>query len=66
METAEIRKKTKEELEKELKELKEKQGDILFKLAANKLKNVREIRNIKKNIARIMTILKEKNKIIKI
>jgi len=58
MKTTEIRKKSKLELEKDLAGLRENLGQLFFKLAANKLKNVREIRNIKKEIARILTILK--------
>jgi len=60
MKTSELRKKSKNELEKNLLELREDLSNLLFKLAANKLKNVREIRNIKKDIARILTILKTK------
>ena len=60
MKVNEIRKKSKKELENELKNLKEKLSGLSFKLAINKLKNVREIRNIKKDIARILTILCQK------
>jgi len=60
MKAAELRKRTKEELEKYLKESRENLGKIIFKLAANKQKNVREIRNIKRDIARTLTILKSK------
>jgi large subunit ribosomal protein L29 len=49
--------------EKELKELLEQKRDKLrqlrFDLVANKIKNHREIRQIKKDIARILTILKQ-------
>ena len=61
MKAIELQKKSKEELEKNLKELRENLGKIIFKLSANKLKNVREIRNMKKDIARILTVLKTKN-----
>ncbi len=63
MKISELRKKNKKELEKDLEGLREKLGDFRFKLAANKLKNVREIRNTKKDIARIMTILNQNSKI---
>ena len=60
MKASDIRKKSKEELENNLKELRGNLSNLLFKLAANKLKNVREIRNIKKDIARILTVMKNK------
>jgi len=59
MKTAELRKKSKDELGKNLQELRDNLGKLLFKVAANKLKNVKEIRNKKKDIARILTIIKE-------
>jgi len=62
METKEIRQKSKEELEKILKELREKQRSLKFDLVAGKVKNVREIRQIKKDIARISSVVKEKSK----
>ncbi len=60
MKSAEIRQKTKEELLKNVKDYREKLRDLRFDLASGKVKNVRDIRNIKKDIARILTILKEK------
>ncbi len=59
MKTAELRKKNKDELGKNLQELRDNLGKLLFKVAANKLKNVKEIRNKKKDIARVLTIIKE-------
>lgn len=61
MKPTDLRKKTKEDLEKILKENKKKLSKSSFDLSLNKLKNVREIGKIKKEIARILTILKEKN-----
>lgn len=58
MKTVELRKKTKAELEKLLIDRREKLCQLRFDLAAGKLKNVREIRQIKKDIARILTLLK--------
>ncbi len=60
METKEIRQKPKGELQGDLKDLREKQRSLRFDLVAGKVKNVREIRKIKKDIARILTIAKEK------
>ena len=57
MEATELRKKNKSELQKMLQELKEKQRLLKFNLTLGKVKNVREIRQIKKDIAKILTIL---------
>lgn len=59
MKAAEIRKKSKLELDKLLKESRKKMRILYFNLAAGTVKNVREIRKIKKDIARILTILKQ-------
>jgi len=56
MKTTELRQKSKSELEKLLQENREKLRQLRFDLAAGKVKNVREIREIKKDIARILTI----------
>lgn len=60
MKASELRQKTKEELEKLLLDFKDKLRQLRFDLVSGKVKNVREIRQIKKDIARILTILKEK------
>ncbi len=52
-----MRKKPKEELKKILKDNREKTRQLRFDLAAGKVKNVREIRRIKKEISQILTIL---------
>lgn len=63
MKIGELKQKSKKELEELLKELREKQRSLRFDLAAGKVKNVREIRAIKKDIARILTLLNlQKNK----
>jgi large subunit ribosomal protein L29 len=59
MKSAEIKKKSKEDLKKMVKEMREKLRALRFDLAAGKVKNVREIRLIKKDIAKILTILRE-------
>lgn len=56
----ELRQKTKEELQKLIKDWREKGRQLRFDLKAGKLKNVREVREVKKDIARIMTLLKSK------
>lgn len=63
MKIGELKQKSKKELEELLKELREKHRSLRFDLAAGKVKNVREIRAIKKDIARILTLLNlQKNK----
>ncbi len=55
-----LRKKTKEDLEKLLKEDLKKLQDLRFDLAFNRLKDVSMIKKVKREIARIKTLLKEK------
>jgi len=57
MKIAEIKRKPGQELQKNLMELREKLRQLRFDLAAGKVKNIREIRMIKKDIARILTVL---------
>ena len=59
MKTADLRKKDKKELEKTVQVLTKKLSDLRFKFSSNKLKNTKEIANSKKEIARILTIIKE-------
>ena len=59
MKAAELRKKDKKELQKSVLELRKKLSDLRFKFSSGKLKNVKEINNSKKEVARILTILKE-------
>jgi len=60
MKASELRRKSKEELNKTLQDLYKNLGQLRFKLSSNKVKNVREISQIKKDIARIFTIMKYK------
>jgi len=60
MKAKELREKTKAQLEKILKEKREKLFKLKLDLAERKLKNFREIRKTKRDIARILTILREK------
>ena len=50
-----------EELNAKLKELKEELFTLRFQHAINQLDNPQRIVEVKKNIARVMTILSEKN-----
>jgi len=61
MKTSEIRNMTVAELEKELAELKEELFNLRFQHAINRLDNPHKIADVKKDIARVMTILHEKN-----
>jgi len=55
MKASELRQKSKSELQKLLQDNREKLRQLRFDLAAGKVKNVREIRRIKKEIARIFS-----------
>jgi large subunit ribosomal protein L29 len=58
MKAEELRKKSKSDLEKILKEKKERLRNLRFGLVSGKIKNTREIRETKKDIARILTLLR--------
>jgi ribosomal protein L29 len=58
MKITELRQKSKEELQNILEKEREKLRQLRFDLAAGKVKNVKEIHNLKKEIARILTLLK--------
>ena len=60
MKIAELRKKSKVELQGMSSAFREKLRKLRFDLASGKVKNIREIRGLKKDIAKIFTILKEK------
>ena len=59
MKIKDIRQKSKKDLQRLLEENQEKLRQLRFDLSAGKVKNVREIRSIKKDIARILTIIKK-------
>ena len=65
MKVKELRKKERKELEKMTQDLRKKMSDLRFKFSSGKLKNVKEITNSKKEIARILTILLIRKKDIK-
>ena len=56
-----LREMSAEELNAKLKELKEELFTLRFQHAINQLDNPQKIIEVKKNIARVMTILSEKN-----
>ena len=59
--TEDLRKMSAEELNAKLKELKEELFNLRFQHAINQLDNPQRIVDVKKNIARVMTVLSEKN-----
>ena len=60
MKAQKLRKKSKTDLEKLLQEGREHLRVLRFDLTSGKIKNVREIGATQRDIARILTILKEK------
>jgi len=60
MRITEMRELTDEELNEELNNLKEKLFQLRFQLELGQLKNTSSIKQVKKDIARIKTILKER------
>ena len=61
MKAKEIRSMTPEELGEKLKELKGELFNLRFQHAINQLDNPLRIATVKKDIARVMTIINEKN-----
>jgi len=60
MKAQELKEKTEKELELLLEEKKKKIEEDRFKVAAGGIKNVRDIRENRRDIARILTILRKK------
>ena len=61
MNAKEIRQMTVEELNAKLKELKSELFNLRFQHAINQLDNPHKIADVKRDIARVMTVLQEKN-----
>lgn len=62
MQAKELREKNNEELKKILDEKREKARRFRFDIASKQVKNNRELRNEKRDIAKILTILANKGK----
>ena len=60
MKATEFRDMTTEQLEAKLGELKEELFNLRFQLAVNQLDNPHKITDVKHDIARVMTVLREK------
>ena len=61
MKASEIRELTAEQLSEKLKELKTELFNLRFQHAINQLENPHRIVEVKRDIARVMTILQQKN-----
>ena len=61
MKASEIRAMSAAELEKKLGELKEELFNLRFQHAINQLENPHKIVDVKRDIARVMTVLNQKN-----
>ena len=61
MKAAELRNMTSEELMAKLQELKRELFNLRFQNAINQLENPHQISEVKHDIARVMTVLNEKN-----
>ena len=62
MNTEDVRAKTPDELKEELTKLKKEQFNLRFQQATNQLENTARVRQVRKDIARIKTVLSEKAK----
>ncbi|HBJ18763.1 MAG TPA: 50S ribosomal protein L29 [Clostridiales bacterium] len=61
MKAKELREMSAEQLNAKLGELKEELFNLRFQLAINQLDNPHKITDVKHDIARVMTVLREKN-----
>ena len=61
MKVTELRDMTADQLQAKLKELKSELFNLRFQHAINQLDNPHMISDVKKDIARVMTVLQEKN-----
>ena len=61
MKAQELRELTSDQLDEKLKELKRELFNLRFQHAINQLENPHRIVDVKRDIARVMTVLREKN-----
>ena len=61
MKASELREMTAEQLAAKLAELKEELFNLRFQLEVQQLENPHKIKDVKHDIARVMTVLREKN-----
>ncbi len=60
MKVADIRELNEQELEEKVKELKEELFNLRFQEATGQLENVMRIKEVRRNIARVKTVLRER------
>lgn len=60
MKASELREKTQQELNDELKQLKSELFKLRFQLATNQLDNPMQLKQVKKSIARVKTVIRER------
>ncbi len=65
MKAKDVRELTAEELERKLDELKEELFNLRFQLATGQLDNPMRVRDVRKDIARVKTIIRERDLSIK-
>ncbi|MFZ2153876.1 MAG: 50S ribosomal protein L29 [Candidatus Moraniibacteriota bacterium] len=63
MKTKELREKNINELGKDLSEKRSLTQSLMFDVSVKQAKNHRELRNAKREVARILTVIREKNNI---
>ena len=61
MSVKEIREKSEPELRREIEERRQHYRELKFKVVAKQVKNIKELNRVKKDIARMLTVLKEKS-----
>lgn len=61
MRMQDIRKKSDADLTKSLGELRESVRSLRFRIAAKEIKNHQQLKGVRKDIARVLTILKDRN-----
>jgi large subunit ribosomal protein L29 len=59
MKSLELRQKTENELKQILEDRQKALADLKFALASGKVKNIKEVRQARRDIARILTVLQE-------
>ena len=57
---ADIRKRSQDDLAKQLSELRGSVRELRFRIAGKEVKNHQQLRQVRKDIARILTVLREK------
>lgn len=62
MKAADLRAKTVDELKEQLLNLKKEQFNLRFQRASGQLENTSRVRQVRRDVARIKTILTEKNR----